>query len=889
MRLLRPRSAQARGLTAQTGGFATPPPMAQGKPIAARGRPLVRKRERRLEIAFIVKRRADLICGRTKEGRNPAMRPVWQDVRLAWRGLRMRPGFSLVVVLTLALGVGANTAIFSLVHAVLLRPFPFPDPERLVEIKTVPIKARDYPQGASPMDVEDWQRRSDSFTSIGLYRAGHVNLVPADRAIPIQFAQVTPEFFTVLAIPPLLGRTFLPDEDRPGGDVHKAVLSYETWRDAYGRDPAIIGKSIRTAMGSHQVVGVMPQGFIFPGHTDLWIPIESLLQTRKVDRSHPDNRGGRATRSIARLNLGVGIEQAQADLETIGVELQREYPKTNGNFLPGVWRLRDAEVSDIKRYLWCLLAAVGLVLLICCANVANLLLARATSRSRELTVRAALGASRWHLGRQLLVECLLLSLVGGAAGVALAAGATSLFASYLSHWLPAWAHLRLDPQVLSFNFAVATAAGLIFGLAPLAQARQLNLSQELREGARGSTRSGWLRPALVVAEVTLSTVLVICAGLMLQTIHRLRQVDTGLQVERVLTVSMNAFRPGPNEERIRSVTAFYRQVAEKLRELPGVVAVGGTDNFPYSRGQDTHRRMATVEVRGESDIDERQRAPMMIVDCTPGYFEAMGIPLLEGRDFRESDTLDAPWVMTLSERTAKTLFPDRAALGQQVRFASDSGHADPWATVIGIVGNVKYGKRESEEGLELYFPYTQYGLSRPHFAVRTRGPATGLERMIRDAAASVDPETPVEEIRSMEGLLEDSLWRDRLWGSLVGCFAGLALLLAAIGIFGVMSYSVTQRTREIGIRMALGARPTGVLLLVVGESMRLVGLGVVLGALAAVASTRLIRSLLFGVEPADPLSFAGGSCVLILAALLACLIPASRAARVDPLVALRHE
>jgi predicted permease len=814
---------------------------------------------------------------------------LWQEVRFAWRGFRKRPGFSLVVVLTLALGVGANTAIFSLVHAVLLRPFPFPEPDQLVEIKTVPIKASLYPQGASLQDVEDWRRRSGSFVGIGVYRATDVNLVLKDRALPAQVTQVTPEFFTVLGIPPLLGRTFLPEEDQPGGDVHKVVLSHQTWRSAYGGDPSIVGATIGLAMGSHEVVGVMPEGLIFPGGTDLWIPVQSFYQIREMNRYDPRNRGARSTRSVARLKRGIRIEQAQAGLESIGADLQKEYPKTNGSFLPGIWRLRDAEVGDIKQYLWLLLAAVGLVLLICCANIANLLLARAASRTRELTVRSALGASRWNLGRQLLIESLLLSLAGGVAGVGLAVGAIHVFSSFLSHWLPAWAQLRLDPQVLIFNFAVASGAGLVFGLAPIAQALRVNLSQELREGSRGSTRSGWLRPSLVVAEVSLATVLLICAGLMLQTLQRLRQVDIGLQAERVMTVSLSAFRPGTNEQRVRAVTAYYRQVAQKLRELSGVIAVGGTDNFPYSRSEYARRRMATVEVRGESDVETRQRAALMIVDCTPGYFEAMGIPLLEGRDFRESDTLDAPWVITLSERTARTLFPDRPALGQQVRFASDSGHADPWATVVGIVGNVKYGKREHDDGLELYFPYTQYGLSRTHFAVRTRGLTSGMELMIRQAVATIDPETPVEEIRPMEGLIEDSLWRDRLWGSLVSWFAGLALLLAAIGIYGVVSYSVTQRTQEIGIRMALGAWAAGVAGLVVRESMRLVAVGTALGIGAAAAATQAIRSFLFGIAPMDPVAFSAGSLAPVLVAVLASLVPALRAARVDPLAALRHE
>jgi putative ABC transport system permease protein len=810
------------------------------------------------------------------------------DVILALRVMRQKPLFTAAVVLTLALGTGANTAVYTLVHAVLLRPFPFPESERLVEIKTVSTKGEAV-YGASLADVVDLRARVRSLSSAASYRVERVNLVPEERAIPTRVAHVTPLFFDVLDTKPLLGRTFLPGEDEPGGDVQKAVLSFSAWQSLYGGRREILGTTIRTGMGSYEVVGVMPSGFSFPGRTDLWIPVQSFLQIREIDRAAPEFRGFRFSyRSIARLAEGADLEGVRAEVEAVSRTLQAEFPATNRDFVHRIVTLREAETTDLRPYLLLLLGAVVLVLVICSANVANLLLSRTVSRSRELALRGALGARRSRLARQLLTESLVFAFLGAGLGVALAAAGLRLFSVWTSFTFPVWARLEIDGAVLASSFAVAFVVGILVGAVPLAHLSRNTLAGAVREGTRGSARSGFLRPALVVGEVSLSLVLLVGAGLLLSSLNRLRGVEEGLDSESVLTVSMSAFRPGREEVRIRNVTAYYRRVIEKLRELPGVVAVGGTDNFPYGSRQAPERRDYRLEIRGESEEERTHRGPTLAVDVTPEYFQAVGIPLLEGRTFHEGDNLEGPWVIILSESASKILFPGRTALGQEVRVTFDGGGGDPFARVVGIVGDVKYDKRE-DGGIELYYPYTQYGLSSTTLAVRVRGPAEGLAERVRDAVHSVDPETAVEDVRPMDALIDDSLWRERLWGTLLTGFATFALALAAIGLYAVLAYAVASRTREIGVRMALGSKPLDVLAVVAAGGMRLVGIGLLGGAIAAAGLLPLIRSLLFGIEGMSLSMYAIPALVLSAVALAACLMPAIRAARTDPVLALRQE
>jgi len=811
------------------------------------------------------------------------LRSHWKP---AARYLSKTPALSVIVIATLAIGIGANTAIFSLVYGMLLRPFPYFDAERLVKINRYPVKNPTSEFTLALAEVEDIRARTSGFQTLGSYQNQRVNLVGDGPSVPVNMTLITPELLPVLGASPLLGRNFTADEDRTGGDVNKAILSHSLWSSRYGKDPNVVGKRIRTAMTTYFVVGVMPEGFGFPGRADLWVPVESGLALRNESRFKDRRRGYQV---IARLASGVGMEQAQAGLDIAGRDLQRLFPEANGESLFRIQSLRQAETKRLRPYLVLLGCAVGLVLLICCANVSNLLLAQASVRQKEITIWAALGASRSHILGRLLCESLLLSLAGGVAGLALAYVLVGAFPRLLPEDLPVWMRIEIDPVVLGFTAVVAMASGILFGLAPAWQSTRVNLIDVMKDGARGgSMRAGWLKRSLVVGEVALSLVLLVSAALLLKSFQALLAVDPGFSVDSVITVSVSPYRPGTNEQRIQRVSQYYRSLAQRLSELPGVVAVGGTDNFPFT-GERVERNSINIEAKGDSVTETQIRAPSNFVDMTPDYFEAMGIPLLAGRKFTEADTQAAVKVIILSERAAKALFPGRSALGQQVR-AGTPGHWDPWATVVGVAGNVKYRSQDDNRTLELYYPYTQYGLGTAHLAIRVRGgDPQALEARIRETIAAVDPETAVNEVKALRTIIEDSMWQQRLWGWLLAAFAGVALLLALIGIYGVMRFLVAQRTRELGIRLAIGEQPSSVLRLILGSGMRLAAAGAVAGIVLAYGASALLGGLLFGVSPTDPFIYAAITFLLLTVALTACLAPAWRASRIDPLAALRQE
>ncbi|HEY7800023.1 MAG TPA: ADOP family duplicated permease, partial [Hyphomonadaceae bacterium] len=604
-------------------------------------------------------------------------------MKLTWRSLKRAPMFTLTVLATLGVGIGANTAIFSVVYGMLLRPFPYHDPERLVKINMYPLRNPKNEFSVSLKDMEDFQQQARLFESFGGYTPSRVNLVSDGPAAPLVQTLITPGLLPTLGVAPVLGRNFLPDEDRPGGDINKAILSHSLWMSRFGGDPKIVGKSIRTAMTTYTVAGVMPPGFAFPARTDLWVTVESGLALRK-DTRRRDSRGAQI---VARLRPGVTLAAAQAEIESIGRELQRLYPKTHSEMLHRVQSLRDAETKQLRPYLALLTVAVALVLLICCANVANLMLARGARLEREMTIRAALGASRRTLVARLLTESLVLSLSGGLLGLMLASLLVASIPRLIPQELPVWMRIELDPAALTFTAAVSLLAGLLFGVAPAFRSARVNLNEVLKEGATGSGRSSLMRRALVTAEVALSVLLLVSAALLMKSFQNLLEVDPGFAPERVITVSMSPYRPGTNAERIDQVCQYYREVIRRLEELPGVVAVGGTDNFPFT-GVRTERSTLNIEGKGDTAEESRIRAPANFIDITPRYFEAMNIPLLEGRTFNENDTQKAPQVIILSQRAAKAIFPGRTALGNEVR-AGTPGHWDPWATVVGIVGNVK--------------------------------------------------------------------------------------------------------------------------------------------------------------------------------------------------------
>ncbi|MEM6702911.1 MAG: ADOP family duplicated permease [Acidobacteriota bacterium] len=820
------------------------------------------------------------------------MNELWMDLRLAWRSFFRNRVMTAALLSTLALGTAAAVVVLSLGYGVLLRPFPFPDDNEIVEIQTVSTRAEGNVYGCSYLDAADLQSRVASLEHVGTFRESRINLSAEDRAFPARVAHVTPGFFDVLGVPPVLGRTFEPAEDVPGGDVHKAVLSYGLWQSLFGGRQDIVGSSLRTAMGDLEVVGVMPSGVAHPAATDLWVPLQSLFQIRGVDRSTPENRSARLLyRTIGRLESAGSLDRSRQEVATVSLQLARENPETNGEFEHRVLTLRQAEAGAYRPYLLLLMGAVLLVVCACCTNVAGLLLSLAAGRARELGVRAALGAGRGRLTRKLLVESLLLGCLGGGAGLLVALFGLRWLTRFLGDLqvLPAWVDLQLGPEVLGAGMLVALVTALLAGLGPASFVLEEHRLSRFVSGSRTTSSGGALHSGLVISEVAVSLVLLVVAALLLSSFQRLQSEETGLDTEQVLTVSLTAFQAGSNEERIRGVTAFYRQVIERLQRLPGVVSVGGSDNFPYGSRYTSARNEERVEARGQTVETQSHRAGALLIDVTPDYFQSVGIPLVSGRSFTEGDTLEAPWVIILSETGARRLFEGRDPIGQEVRITYEGGGADPWATVVGVVGDVRYDKREEEGGVELYYPYTQYGLASTTLAIRTRGPTQGLEKQIHEAVRAVDPGTAVERIESFRGLVDDTLWRERLMGTMVMACAALALILAAIGLYGLVSFAVVRRTREIGIRVALGSAPSRVLLDVTRSGMRLVLWGVVVGLGLALATLPLLRSYLFEPGAVDLIATVVPVLVLVAVGLLACLRPSWKAARVDPVQALTRD
>jgi len=818
---------------------------------------------------------------------------MFQDLRYGVRMLLTHKSFTAVAVLSLALGIGANTAIFSLIYAVLLRPFPYPEPERLVRAQYV-NRSGNTTGGLGYNDLQEWRANNHSFEDLALYFTVESNLSGdgAGAAESVLITFTTPELFSVLKTPPILGRGFLPEEDRYGGDAHKLLLSHELWRRRFAGDRNVVGRAVRMRNFNYQIVGVMPPGFRFPAQTDVWAPSQSFYAKFGNDVRAGERGGGSAV--IGRLKPGVNAEQARAGLEPIAFRLEQEFPRSNAGLRPRLVSLRDVEAGYLRPYLLPLVAAVGFVLLICCANVANLLLARASTRERELAVRAALGAPRGRIIRQMLTESLLLSLFGGAFGMALAWAAVKALLVLIPVTLPFWMIINVDGAALAFNVFVSLITNVVFGLIPAMQASRIDLTGSLKEGSKGSQGGARLRrfrDALVVAQIALALLLLVGAGLMMRSFLRLQNVNLGFDAGHALVAYISPHRTGTQEEQIAGYNAIYRRVMEIMKSQPGVVAVAGSETFPFS-GQDPSRDFERwrerMTVKGASEADQERRAPLLSYVMTPDFFKTMGIPLRQGRDFTEGDTRDKPPVAIISERTAKTFWPEQAPLGRQFKWGGPDGN-NPWITVIGVVSNIKHRATEGETGLEIYLPYTQLVAGTFHLVVRAQGDPRALASALSDAIHAADSETGVIYLKPMEEMVANSLWQRRLWGALFAVFAGIALALASVGIYGVMSYVVTQRTREIGIRMALGAQRGAVLRAVLRQGMILVLIGTGLGLTGALATTRLISGQLFGVTATDPATFIGVSLLLTLVALSACYLPARRATRVDPMVSLRHE
>jgi putative ABC transport system permease protein len=806
-------------------------------------------------------------------GRSNLLADLLHDLRYAARMQLKNPAFTIVAVIALALGIGANTAIFSVVNTVLLRPLPYKDPDRLVMVWEDATKAgfpRDVPTNANFID---WRDQNQVFEGMAAMANDSFNLTGAGDPERLDGTRVSASLFQILGVDPQIGRVFTAAEDQPGSE-RVVLLSYGLWQRRFGGDPAIVGKAITLNGASYTVVGVMPARFQFPTVDDeVWVPIAFTPQQAADRTTH-------YLTVLARLKPGVTLSQAQTEMNTIATRLQQQYPQSNTDVGAAVTLLQEDRVSDIRPALLILLGAVAMVLLIACANVANLLLARAAVRQKEIAVRVALGARRQRLIRQFLTESLMLSAMGGVVGLGIAYGGLILLRSFIPENISQVREISIDFKVLGFTLLVSVATGVIFGLAPAIQAVRFNQSETLKEGGRDAARgssSKRLRSLLVTVEVAISLVLLIGAGLLINSFLRLRSVDPGFRVDHLLTMKIVLSEPKYREAERRS--AFYKELIQRVEALAGVRSAA----VAYSQGSSI-----TMVFEGRPEPPPGKEPIIVIRIISPEYFDTMGIPLLKGRPLTEQDTRTSPRVVVISEGMARRYWPNEDALGKRIAFGKVQKPED-WIQVVGVVKDTRQRLTMAAKP-QMYFSHQQTDFFAPEdLVVRTDVDPTTMATTVRNAVWEIDKDQPVSDIRTMEEVLAYSIARQRFSMLLLAIFASVALVLAAVGIYGVMSYSVAQRTHEIGIRMALGAQTGAVLKLAVGYGMKLVIIGIIAGLVAAFALTRVMSTLLFGVTATDPTTFTLISLLFVIVAAIASYIPARRATKVDPMIALRYE
>lgn len=806
------------------------------------------------------------------------------DLRYAARMLLKQPGFAMVAVITLGLGIGANTAIFSVVNGVLLRPLPYREPERLVALWETKTTAGQEPNNRNEVALGnflDWRAQQSVCEEIGALTYTSLNLTGLAEPERIQGAVVTTNLFQVLGVQPITGRSFLPEEENPAS-ARAVIISHGLWQSRFGADATLVGKTLTLNGNQHTVVGIMPPAFELQFPTsreiDMWVPM-------RIDASNA-NRQSHYLYVLGRLKPEIGVEQAKEGMTVLASQLEQQYPQTNADRGANVISLHRQLVGDVRSYIEVLFAAVGFVLLIACANVANLLLARVAARHKEIAIRTALGASRLRLVRQLLTESLLLSVLGGLLGLLLAFWGIDFLVALTPSDVPRLSEVGVHGPVFAWTFAVAIITGVLFGLAPALGASKSNLNESLKESGRSTASPGRarLRNLLVVSEMALALVLLIGAGLMIRSFMRLQQVNPGFEPRRLLT--MNVLLPAQKYREKQQINTFFDQLFERIRAVPGVEGVGGIDPLPLS---DSNATTGFV-VEGGPVLAVADRPEVGERTVTPAYFEAMRIPVHRGREFTSRDREDTPRVVIINEALARRFWPGEEAIGKRVGFKATSPQV--WHEVVGIVGDVKHQRLDADPKPEVYFAYQQYPDRFMSLVVRTSSdlmePAA-LTTAVRDQVLAVDPNQPVFDIKTMDERVSKAVAPSRFIMLLLGFFAGLALILAAVGIYGVISYSVTQRTHEIGVRMALGAEGRDVLRLVVRQGMTLALAGIAVGLVGAFALTRLMSGLLFSVSSTDPLTFTLISLLLMGVALAACFVPARRATRVDAMVALRYE
>jgi putative ABC transport system permease protein len=806
------------------------------------------------------------------------MDTLGQDVRYALRRLVKSPGFTLVAVFTLALGIGANSAIFSVVDAVLLKPLPYHEPERLVALYHLSEGGRAPMSGPNFTDL---RKLSDTLTDAAALSRYRTILTGRGEPVRLDAAEISAGLFDLLGVRPLLGRTFSDDDSQPGR-TNVVVLSYGAWQQRFGGDGDVIGKSVTLDGVSKEIVGIMPPGFSYPADRALWTPIEYTTAFLS------EQRASWYLTVVGRAAPGVPLDRVTTEVQTIGKQLAKQYPDMNEGVDFTAISLHEATVGNIRTAVLVLLGAVGLVLLIACANVANLLLARAAARESEMAVRAALGAGRWRLVRQLLTESVILSFIGAGLGLLIAVWGIEFLIELRPQGIPRLDDVGVDTTVAVFTLGLALATGLIFGMVPAFQSTRTGLASTLKEGGRGAltSRSGArMRGALVVAEMAVAVTLLAGAGLLIRSFAKLASVDPGFRVAQALTFELTL--PDSRYRDEAQEVSFFDQLLPRLRAIPGVQEAGAVLSLPLSGAS----IVLSFEVDGRPPVPPSQQPAMQVRVATAEYFKAMGIPLERGRLFDAFDREGAPPVVLLTEAAVKQYFPNEDPIGKKIRLGWGRGEGKPTAggEVVGIIGDVKDAGLAEAEPPQLYLPYAQWPIHGMSVVLATSVPPESVAEPARRAVYEVDPNMPASNVRTLDTLVAASISQPRFYMLLLSIFAGVALVLAAIGIFGVLSYSVAQRTREIGIRMALGAKRGTVLGLVVRQAMVLAGAGVAIGMVAAHYLSRMLTSLLFATGPGDPLTFAAVAGVLTGVALIASYVPAMRATRVDPILALRAE
>jgi putative ABC transport system permease protein len=805
------------------------------------------------------------------------MNQLRQDIHYALRRLFKEPGFTIVAIATLALGIGANSAIFTVVNGVLLKPLPYPESGRLVGVYHMVDGHRAVMSGPNFTDV---MKSAGTLENAAAIQTGRAILTGEGEPTRLPVALVSASLFNVLRVRPEVGRTFAANENTPGA-TNVVIISHALWQQRFGGDRGVIGRRILLDNVPKAIVGVMPAGFSYPSGREVWMPIE--YDENFVSRQ----RGAWYLDVIARLKPGVTPQQSAAEVETIGRRLAREYPDENGEIGMSTYPLLESMVGDIRRAVMILLGAVGFVLLIACSNVANLLLARAAVRGSEMAVRAALGASRPRLIKQLLTESVLLSLVGAGGGLLLAVWGVDLLIRLKPHGIPRLDNVHIDGTIVLFTVAIAIGTGILFGLVPAFSATR-GLSDTLKEGGRGAAgaRGGQrVRAVLVVAELALAVMLLAGAGLLLRSFMRLQAVDPGFKVEPALTFDLTLPDTSYKEDATR--IAFFDSVMPRLRALPGVKAASAVMALPLS-GVDFE---ISFEIKGRPPVPPAQQPSMQVRVATPDYFPAIGIPLKRGRLFTDSDTTSTPQVVLITESAARRFFPHEDALGKTITLGwgrSSSKHR-AGGEIVGIVGDVKDTGLDEPNPPEIYLPLRQWPVSSMTVILATAVPPMSLADAVRAAVYSVDGNLPVSNVGTLDAIVARSISQQRFYMLLLTVFASVALVLAAVGVFGVLSYAVSQRTREIGIRMALGAPGRSVLALIVRQALTLVVCGVGIGLVSGLGLSQTMAKMLFGVTPTDPATYAAVAAVLATVALLASYLPARRATRVDPIVALRVE